>query len=177
MVPDRKVLAAAYDRSADTYDARFRELQAPKYRAALPFLPRVPEGALCLDAGGGTGLFLEFLREQDHPLARARWLLLDLSLGMLARARARAELTVAADLSHPPLRPQSVALVVAFTSLLDDVRRTLREMQLLLVPGGTLVASFLAPEAKAELAEVASLRHMAGPVPAGQDGLFVFRKV
>ena len=177
MLPDRKVLAAAYDRSADTYDARFRELQTPKYLAALPFLPVVAEGALCLDAGAGTGLFLEFLREQNHPLALARWVLLDLSVGMLRRARSRSDMTVAADFSHPPLRVSSVALVVAFTSFLDDVQRTVREMQLLLVPGGLLVASILAPEAKASLAEVVSMRHMAGPVPAGQDRLFVFRKV
>jgi SAM-dependent methyltransferase len=176
MVPDRKVLAAAYDRSADTYDARFRELQAPKYRAALPFLPAVPDGALCLDAGGGTGLFLEFLREQNHPLARARWLLLDLSLGMLRKARARSPMTVVADLSHPPLRPLTVALAVAFTSLLDDVGGTVREMQPLLLPGGRLVASFLATEAKASLAEVVSMRHIAGPVLAGQDQLYAFRK-
>ena len=176
MVPDRKVLAAAYDRSAGTYDARFRALQEVKYRAALPFLPAVAEGALCLDAGGGTGLFLEFLQERNHPLARARWLLFDLSLGMLREALPRSRLTVAADLSHPPLRPASVALAVAFTSILDDVGRTLREMQLLLVPGGSLVASFLAPEAKGGLAEAGSMRHMAGPVPAGQDQLFVLRK-
>jgi SAM-dependent methyltransferase len=177
MLPDRKVLAAAYDRTADTYDARFRELQTPKYLAALPFLPAVPEGALCLDAGGGTGLFLEFLHEQNHPLAQANWLLLDLSLGMLRKARGRPGMTVAADLSHPPLRPSCVTVVVAFTSLLENVGRTVREMQLLLVPGGSLVASILAPEAKAALAEVVSMRHMAGPVPAGQDRLFVFRKV
>jgi SAM-dependent methyltransferase len=176
MVPDRKTLAAAYDRSAATYDARFRELQTPKYRAALPFLPALDEGALCLDAGGGTGLFLEFLQEQNHPLSLARWLLLDLSLGMLGKARTRSRLAVAADLSHPPLRPSSVTLVVAFTSLLDNVGRTVREMQLLLVPGGSLVASFLAPEAKASLAEPGSMRHIAGPVEAGQDRLFVFRK-
>jgi SAM-dependent methyltransferase len=177
MVPDRKTLAAAYDRSAATYDARFRELQAHKYRAALPFLPAVADGALCLDAGGGTGLFLAFLQEQNHPLALARWLLLDLSLGMLGKARTRSRLTVAADLSHPPLRPGSVTLVVAFTSLLDNVGRTVREMQLLLVPGGSLVASFLAAETKASLAEPGSMRHIAGPVSAGQDQLFVFRKV
>jgi ubiquinone/menaquinone biosynthesis C-methylase UbiE len=174
---DRKALAAAYDRSATTYDARFQALQEVKYRAALPWLPALPEGALCLDAGGGTGLFQAFLQERNHPLARARWLLLDLSLGMLRAGRGRSPLLVAADLSHPPLRPSSVALAVAFTSLLEDQRRTLRQMQLLLVPGGSLVASFLAPEAKAALAEVGSLRHMAGPVEAGQDQLYVFRKV
>jgi ubiquinone/menaquinone biosynthesis C-methylase UbiE len=174
---DRKALAAAYDRSADSYDERFGALQEVKYRAALPHLPAVAEGALCLDAGGGTGLFQAFLQEQNHALSRARWLLLDMSVGMLRAARKRSPLFVAADLSYPPLRPETVALAVAFTSLLEDVRRTLRQMQLLLVPGGSLVASFLAPEAKAALAEVGSLRQMAGPVEAGQDQLYVFRKV
>jgi ubiquinone/menaquinone biosynthesis C-methylase UbiE len=175
-VPDRKLLAKAYDRSAETYDERFRALQEVKYRAALPFLPRLPPGALCLDAGGGTGLFPLFLQEQNHPLARQRWLIFDLSVGMLRKACTRASLVAAVDLARPPLRPNSCSLVVAFTSLLEEVELTVSEMQALLVPGGTFVASFLAPEAKTGLAPCGGLRLIAGPMPAGQDLLFAFRK-
>ena len=168
---DRKLLARAYDRSADSYDDRFRALQRPKYEAALPFLPEV--AATCLDAGGGTGLFQEFLRERGHPLAGARWLVLDLSLGMLREGDG---LRCAADLSHLPLRPGSFDLAVAFTSILDEPGRQLREIQATLVADGLLVASFLAAEADAALAHPSGLRQIAKAAPAGQDVLLVFRK-
>ena len=173
---DRRLLAAAYDRSAQGYDERFRALQRVKFRAAAPFLGSVPPGALCVDAGGGTGLLVEWAREEHPPLAAARWLVLDLSLGMLRIARTRTALVVAADVARLPLR--AAALVCAFTSLLDDVPRTLRELGRAVAPGGLLVASFLAEEAPgaADLDRASGLRRMAGPVAAGQDRLFVLRK-
>src|SRR5256885_16523083 len=115
-----RLLAAAYDRSAEGYDERFRELQRVKFRAAAPFLGDAAAG-LCLDAGAGTALLLEWLEEERHPLAAARWLALDLSLGMLRRARRRTPLGAAPDPSRPPLPPEPGPLGVAFTSLLEDV--------------------------------------------------------
>jgi len=173
---DRRLLAAAYDRSAEEYDARFRELQRVKFRAAAPLLDVPEPGALGVDAGGGTGLFVEWLRDEAPRFTAARWLVLDLSLGMLRIARGRTPLVAAADLAHLPLR--DAQLVCAFTSLLEDVSASLRELGRALKPGGQLAVSFLADEAPAgrAIARAACLRLQAGPLPAGQDRLFILRK-
>lgn len=173
---DRHLLAAAYDRSAAGYDARFRELQRVKFRAAARFLRPLSAGALALDAGGGTGLFLEWAREETPQLAAARWLIVDLSLGMLRIARARTPLVAAADLARLPLREAD--LVCAFTSLLDQVPALLRELGRALKPGGQLAASFLAAEAPeaGSIARASGLALEAGPLPAGQDHVFVLER-
>ncbi len=167
---DKRLLASAYDRSAEGYDERFRQLQRTKFRAAAPYLRAAP-GSICLDAGGGTGLLLEWAGEELPELVAARWLVVDLSLGMLRIARTRTPLIAAADLARPPLRPASCALVCAFTSVLDEAARALRELGALVEPQGILVVSFLKEEAPRAL-----------PLPllaeadAGQDRVFVLRK-
>jgi SAM-dependent methyltransferase len=177
---DQRTLARAYDRSADGYDERFRELQRQKYRAAAPLLDalRAAPRELAVDAGAGTALFAEWLCDEGepHPALRARlrelrWVALDLSPGMLRLARPREVLPVLADLALPPLRPASCALAVAFTSLLEDKPAGLRALSRLLRPGGALVASLLRDEAPhaAELARWSGLSLRAGPLPAGQD--------
>lgn len=173
---DRRLLAAAYDRSAEGYDARFRELQRVKFRAGAKLLRPPREGALCVDAGGGTGLFIEWARDEAPRLAAARWLVLDRSLGMLRIARSRTPLVAVADLSRLPLR--AAGLICAFTSLLDEVPARLRELGRALETGGQLIASFLAAEAPeaAEIASASGLQLEAGPLPAGQDRLFVLKR-
>jgi ubiquinone/menaquinone biosynthesis C-methylase UbiE len=151
---DRKSLAAAYDRSAPTYDERFRALQRPKYEAALPWLSDA--SGLCLDAGGGTGLLAEVL-------PRPRWLILDLSPGMLRLAPS--PLKVQGDLARLPFRANAFAAVAAFTSLLDERERALGELSRVLRPEGKLVVSVLAKE---KLASFTRLRHIAGPIPRGR---------
>ena len=166
---DRRLLAAAYDRSAGGYDERFRELQRVKFRAAAPwFRP----GPTCVDAGGGTGLLLEWAAAEKPELLRARWLIVDLSLGMLKLGRARTPLVAAADLSRLPVREAD--LICAFTSILDEVPRALKELASALKPGGQLIVSFLAAEAPARFPR--PLRLEAGPSPAGQDVVFALRK-
>jgi SAM-dependent methyltransferase len=167
-VSDRKLLSAAYDRSAGSYDERFRALQAPKYLAAMPWLSQAR--GPCLDAGGGTGLLLEYLKS-DLP-----WIVLDLSLGMLRQARGRTLLLAQADLARLPFARGTFGTVAAFTSVLDERPRALNELTRVLAPGGQLLVSFLAAEAPLSLADPLGLRHIAGPIPAGQDALFVLRK-
>lgn len=171
---DRKDLAAAYDRSAAAYDARFRALQREKFRAAAPWLSVAP-GALCLDAGGGTGLLVEWAREESPALAQARWVLLDASAGMLREARGRVALRVAGDLAALPFRAAPFQLVCAFTSILAHVDRALAEISRRVVPGGRIVTSFLRAEAPRVL-HVRGMRVEAARVRAGQDELFVLRK-
>jgi len=183
---DRDLLARAYDRSADGYDQRFRELQREKYRAGARLLASCPlQRGPVLDAGGGTGLFQEWLADPEEPapelrerLRGERLVVLDASLGMLRRARSRAPLCVAADLSRPPLRP-AFALVVAFTSVLGDAAASLRALSSLVAPGGALLLTFLAGEAPpaAWLARVCAMRPGGGPLPAGQDRAFLLQRM
>ena len=80
-------VAALYDRWSDTYDA---EMAANGYRhpsIALALLARhLPRGAApLLDAGCGTGLVGEWMGILGYPEVEG----LDISPGMLARARAK----------------------------------------------------------------------------------------
>jgi SAM-dependent methyltransferase len=182
---DLDLLARAYDRSAEGYDERFRALQRAKYRAAAGALPAAPGAGLGLDAGAGTGLFAEWLHDASEPLPEVRaalrahrWVALDLSPGMLQRARGRPVLPVVGDLARPPLRLGSCALVAAFTSVLEERAAALGALAPLLRRGGALVATFLAGEAPrpGELLRWTGLELVAGPVPAGQDLLFIARR-
>jgi SAM-dependent methyltransferase len=181
---DRTTLARAYDGSAESYDDRFRTLQREKYRAAAGLLARpLPAGDI-LDAGGGTALFSEWLADASEPhpdlraaLQRRRLVVLDASLGMLGRAHIRTPLCVAGDLAAPPLQPRSFALVLAFTSVLEEPARGLRALGALLVPDGLLLATFLEAEvpaaedtfAKAGLDRIADAE-------AGQDRAFLLHR-
>ncbi len=171
---DRKDLAAAYDRSAARYDERFRALQREKFRAAAPWLS-IPPRALCLDAGGGTGLLAEWAREESPALATARWVVLDVSPGMLREAQGRVRLLAAGDVAALPFRGAPFQLVCAFTSILAHVDRALAELSRSIVPGGRLVATFLRAEAP-QVLHVRGMRVEAARVRAGQDELFVLRK-
>ena len=197
---DLRTLARAYDRSAAGYDERFRALQRPKYEAAARLLGGLPAG-LCLDAGGGTGLFAEFAASatpratatatpspaasappSPTPAATAtpaatRVIVLDVSLAMLRVARARGVACVLGDLAAPPFAPGSFPLVVSFTAVLADVPRALRALRALgdlVAPGGHLLVSFLAGESPAPdaVARHTGLALRKGPVAAGQDQLF-----
>lgn len=181
---DLRLLTGAYERSAATYDATFRALQRPKYETAARLLGgfRLDPGARCLDAGGGSGLFSEWLEEDDasgedvrRALRKARVIVLDASLAMLRHARARGLPCVGADLALAPLRPLSFPLVVSFTAVLGEVPRALRSLGQLVAPGGRLVVSFLAVEAPAAtlVARQSGLALIAGPAAAGQDRVFV----
>ena len=166
---DRRLLAKAYDRSAEGYDDRFRALQRVKYRAAAPLMRA---SGLCVDAGGGTGLLLEFLRDERPRLLEQRWVVADLSLGMLRVAKARTPLVVAAEVGRLPFR--EAGLICAFTSVLDDVPRALASMSAMLNKGGQLIASFLEAEAPARVPPQLELE--AAPIAAGQDVVFVWRR-
>jgi uncharacterized protein (TIGR02266 family) len=186
---DLRTLSRAYDRSAASYDERFRALQRPKYRAAAGLLEKAgfearwfPRDALILDAGAGTGLFVEWLRDEQEPHASLRKLLLgkvvsgrflsiDASAAMLRGGFSRTRTVACADLANPPLKPGSCALVLSFTALLENVPRSLRALGALLQPNGLLVASFLAREAPAseQMARWSGLPTFAGPLAAGQD--------
>ncbi len=153
--PDRFVLEV-FDRFAETFDAKLRSLE---YRVP-ELVGRVvaremgePRGDLCvLDAGCGTGLCGPLLR----PFA-ARLVGVDLSSGMLARARARGgyDELVAAELTGFLEGTRDAYDLIVFADTLvyfGDLRAVARAVAGALRRGGVLVftvedARDAAPEA------------------------------
>lgn len=91
-----------------------------------------------IDLGGGTGRAARALEGPNDPEER---LVVDVSRGMLRRARAAGLPTVAGDARHLPLRTESadaVLIVDAFHHM-PDCDAVLRECRRVLAPGGVLV--------------------------------------
>jgi len=143
---DRTFLRSAYNAQADDYDDQFRPLQWPKFEALLGADgARIAGAARVLDAGCGTGLLGAFLRRAGRtPDALFG---VDISEGMLRRARTRGVTVVQADVAHLPFPDGQFDAVSSFTVLRiipSDEERVLREMARVLRPGGRLVLSLLA---------------------------------
>lgn len=142
---DLDALRRSYERSAATYDERFRELQCEKYRVMLGD-GRGFGGGPWLDLGCGTGLLAAYLTERGCDATALVGI--DFSRGMLAYARARGMRAAEARIDALPFRDASFGVVVAFTAfriVRDDAgeRRTLSEVARVLTPGGVLVLTVL----------------------------------
>ena len=160
-------LIAAYDRSAETYDARFLALQAPKIRGLRAALP-TPLPTPAVDLGAGTGLVARMTG--SRPLA------LDASAEMLARAL---DPRVRADLHRLPLRTGAFGLAWMVTSLVDfgDPGPAIREVRRVLAPGGWLALSVLRREdlGALERALTAGGLEVVVRLDLGQDAGYVAR--
>jgi len=146
----KDTLRASYDRSANTYDRDFADLQAVKYEAMLGqnremLDPIVRAGGRFLDVGCGTGLLAGWLIVRGVCI---RDLIgIDLSLGMARMARSRLRIAVHGDKDRLPFAARSFDAVLAFTALhiweaseaaaLGEIRRVIR-------PGGLFVVTVLA---------------------------------
>ncbi len=174
-----RILREAYNVGADQYDERLGDLQFPKYEALLEGTRNVVSGREpLLDLGCGTGLLLEFLKSRG--LSPAKLVGVDLAARMLARARRRGVVPVAADITRLPFPEASFSAATCITVLrifpvpeapvLQEVRRVLK-------PGGTLLLSVLSRTADASLA--AELRgsglEVLRTVSCGQDTGYVCR--
>lgn len=96
---------------------------------------RVPPGSVVLDVGCGTGDLVRGLRRSGHrPVG------IDLSLGMLERARAGGAPLVQADAAALPLPSAAADGVVSGFALrnFSDLPGVLRELARVLRPGGSL---------------------------------------
>ncbi len=118
---------------ASHYD---RWLGQPDHRR-LQELLRLPSDGWMLDAGGGTGRVSSLLRPLVGNLAVS-----DLSLNMLAEARAKGKLNPlqahAESLPFPDVCFERVLVVDALHHFCDQ-RKTLSELLRVLKPGGRLV--------------------------------------
>ena len=143
---DWTFLRSAYNAQAEDYDAQFRPLQWPKFEALLGADgARIADAARVLDAGCGTGLLGAFLRSAGRTPEQLFGV--DVSEGMLRRARARGVTVVQADMAQLPFPDDRFDAVLSFTVLRiipSDEGRVLREMARVIRPGGRLVLSLLA---------------------------------
>jgi ubiquinone/menaquinone biosynthesis C-methylase UbiE len=137
-----------YDRVAACYDTW--DWQSFWDRNEKPIvesiLREMPMAARALDLGVGTGRYLQLFGDLAVPCAAG----IDISSGMLAVARQRtgSALLLHADIGALPLAPNAVDLAIAARSLchVPDLPGALRQVALVLRPGGTLIVTELDAE-------------------------------
>lgn len=130
-----------YDLWARFYDGTFGKLVERRQRAALAAI-RAQPGQRVLDLGVGTGMTL------PHYPPDVKVVGMDLSGGMLDKAREKAERENLADVAlvqgdamHPPFAPHSFdhVLVTHVISVVSDPARLLRVARTMVKPGGRVV--------------------------------------
>ena len=183
---DAHLLRRASDRTAPSYDDRFAGLQRPKYEAVLRVLSEHdwapdPQGGSWLDAGCGTGL----LADHIGPCG-VMWTGVDLSCGMLERARRRGVWPVQGDLDALPLAAGAFHAAFCFTALVDrrSASPALTELARVVRPSGLIVVTMLPHDVPADLEDVARasglVAHASGTGSAGlscgQDRAFFWRR-
>lgn len=174
---DPSFLRRAYDRDADGYDVRFAAQQRAKYEEIARVVPP-PTGGRVLDLGGGTGMLAETLGAAGWPTDR--FVVADLSHGMLRRATSRGLSAVQCDARRLPFARGTFSAVVSVTGLVgaEQVEPALVSAVRVLAPGGTLAVSLLPGDVpdgfEALTARLPLDRLHEGP--AGVDRLFVWRR-
>lgn len=128
----RKQIQELYDKTADVYDSRYKDIQEEKYRIMLEDIQiKKP----ILDLGSGTGLLQEFLKTKLVGI--------DISYGMLKHSK---ELSVQGDVENLPYKDSAFNTVLSFTAAqnLADVENMLKEIARVLRPDGIAVITILA---------------------------------
>lgn len=138
---------AYYDEFSKSYERHRRPNDANGYHALVDELEvelcvRYGSGKDVLECGCGTGLILE--RIQEHA---RRAVGIDLSPGMLERARARGLDVREGSVTELPFADASFDLTCSFKVLahVPDIGRALAEMARVTRPGGVMLAEFYNP--------------------------------
>ena len=139
-----------YDKSAETYDGRYGDIQEEKYHIMLQDLKLKKP---VLDLGCGTGLLGEFLKAQAERIsaghsgtrsARARKGIIgvDISLEMLKKGSGA---RVQGDIENLPFKDKTFPTVVSFTALqnLEDAEKMLLGVKRVLKGNGIFMLTFL----------------------------------
>jgi ubiquinone/menaquinone biosynthesis C-methylase UbiE len=134
-------MQTVYDRIAEEFADVNANMPPELIIAAEQFLSTIKPGALILDLGCGAGRDMAWFESQGATVVGS-----DLSAGMLAQARLRAQGGLAqTDMRRLPFRTgcfQGVWCCGAFLHLSKaDAPHALAEMHRVLVPGGTLFLS------------------------------------
>jgi malonyl-CoA O-methyltransferase len=184
---DRERVARSFGQAAASYDEA-AELQTAvaqvlaKRVLAKRVLNASPAPRTILEVGCGTGGLTRLLL----PRLNGRWIVTDLSPGMVAEARRRlgddaAEFRVM-DGESPDLPPASVDLIVSNLAAqwFGDLPKAMERLRACLAPGGRLVVTTLGADSLAEWKQAVanagyragtppfvSRRHLTGHLPAG----------
>lgn len=156
VVINKKQMARAFGLAANYYDKRavFQKQVANILVEKLDYIKFQPQ--TILDLGAGTG----FLRK---PLLKrykkSELLLMDISTGMLARARRNDSLLFSrsryccADMESLPLPADSMDMVISSLALqwTNDLDRVMREIYRVVKPGGLIMFATLGPDTLKEL--------------------------
>jgi len=138
---------AYYDDFAEGYEARRRPNDPDGYHALIDDLEvalveRHGKGKHILECGCGTGLLLERFAAFAERAAG-----IDLSPGMLEKARARGLSVREASVTHIPLPDDSFDVTCSFKVLahVEAIGTALAEMSRVTKPGGVILAEFYNP--------------------------------
>lgn len=140
--------AIDYDRVAPTYNRRFAEDRQGGIESALISLTRETKAKTILEAGCGTGHWLEKLAEEDRQIYG-----LDLSFGMLSQAAIYKKLSlIQGRAENLPYISESFDLVYCANALhhFDRPQDFIYEARRLLRPGGVLAVIGMVPPRQRE---------------------------
>ena len=169
--PQLRSTQSYYDRFSSSYEReRHRGYHRLIDELELELVRRYGTGLDILEAGCGTGLLLaEAARVGRSALG------LDLSRGMLARARERGLRVVQGSLTRLPLPDASVDLVYSMKVLahVPPIREAVAELARVTRPGGHLLLEFYNPRS---LRYLAKLLGGAAPIAPGTTDRDVFTR-
>ncbi|MBY9000215.1 MAG: class I SAM-dependent methyltransferase [Candidatus Heimdallarchaeota archaeon] len=130
-----------YDATAKQYDSRYLEIQTTKYQELFSEI-KIKSSDIILDVGGGTGLLLDFLKENSSNV-----ICCDISFNMLKigkKKHTRGNF-ICADSDFLPFREEGFDKVFCISVLnnLPKYHKTMVEMNFLLHKKGKLVLTAL----------------------------------
>jgi len=133
-------MSLSYDRIAERYDELYGEEQRAKYRVTLRYV--FTKGATLLDAGCGTGLLLEHVRDVEYYVG------IDVSRNMLRKAVKRAKAVrvlcdfVMGSVELMPFRNLCFNILLAFT-VVHEAPLLVREAKRVVKQGGLISITLL----------------------------------
>jgi ubiquinone/menaquinone biosynthesis C-methylase UbiE len=152
----KKKIKFLYDSGAKVYNIQYFAEQMEKYAKALKYI-KFKSNEIILDAGCGTGLFEEIIRNKENSI-----FCVDISSQMLTIAKSRLRdynniFLINADVDHLPFLNSSFDVSIAFTVIqnVPNPVRSIKELNRVLKSGGLSVIS--CPKKKMELNDFKSL--------------------